>query len=283
MTTYYRRPGRPTHTDIPVIIDVPPASLGLSRAHLMTVRNAATGEMIPAIMAMSLHANANGERGRDVWLVCEQLVDADGNPVKSGGTYKAESECDELFQPAVHTALFRYDVVGFTAGPAVDTAAKLHQAAIDAREADKDCDRTSVRVYIVRLKSIGTRRIAAAMWESRDGFVVFTTMNGARIAGYPYADVVAIDEDEDHTHLVLSRQDLETLRSAVAWDHERTAAAPDVTQYGARLAAVASLLGLQLPAAFAKSFFQQSAVTSSFTGPGSVTNAEWEYPCPPSS
>jgi len=241
-----RRSGDPINNGRSVRLELPHASTNRQPSPMdCALVDAHTGEPLPVIAA-SLHLNTHATMGCGCWLVAELLVDENDEPLTAAVTTAAAAH-PEFFSPAVRTALFRFRVDGFTTGPVVDRAAYWHPGVETAQDGHLDAEAKGLRSLEVHVRSGGTRAVTANHFESQNGFVFFYRYPDAA----PYAMFAAdevLDVQEAPTTgrrlLQVDREQLRTLRSAVAWDLERTATSDRPSEYRQALAAVADLLGL---------------------------------------
>ena len=235
-----RRPGQPIDNGTSVIIDLPHAAERPAHPSLCSLKNAATHEPINGVIGLSLHMDINAPFG-GTWIVTEQLVDEKGAPL-GPGVHPASQAHPEFFQPSVPTALFRYQVAGFTTGEAFDRTTGWHPTVAEQNERGKP--RTNGPAFTVRLRSSGTTRVAAVHFESRDGFVIFYSLQNRAVAAFPVKDVVSVEDAPEGVVLGLADDaHLRTLRSAIAWELQRTEKAPG-SGYREYLAKLAELLGV---------------------------------------
>lgn len=240
-----RRPGHPIDKGISVIIDLPHAADHPAHPARCSLTDAATHEPIHAVIGLSLHMDINSANP-DIWIIAEQIVDEQGEPLRPGTHLPAQSH-PEYFSPALPTALFRYRVAGFTTGPRLDQSTGWHPALAEQTDEQASADAKGMQVFHVGFRTHPKKSVAAYYFDFGDGFVRFYGLGGNQIAAYSAEDVTTIDIESSATVLTLDdATQRRALRSAVAWELERTAQT-EGSGYRHQLARLAGLLAVPRP------------------------------------
>lgn len=251
MLTVNRRPGVPHDIRTAVLIDLPHAADKPALAHLASLVAADTHEPVPNVLGLSLHFDINAQPS--IWAVAEQFVDEQGGPLPIGGDVHPDHH-PEYFGGTLRTALFRYEVAGFTTGPAMNRAAKWHPSLgnIDDEATNEAKHADGIRVFEVSFNDHSKpERVTAGLFSHGDGFVTFFGTPGLpmeQVAAFSVERVACVRTVPDKTVLTLDAEQLRTLRSAVLWDLERIDADPHTSEYRAPLHHLAvEVLGMVLP------------------------------------
>lgn len=262
MFTVNRRPGHPIDRTA-VLVDLPHAAHIAARPWLCSLMTADTHEPITGVLGASMHFDNDPTPGNyELWIVAEQIVDENNNPLPIGTKYGPEYH-HEYFGGTLRTALFRYRVAGFTTGPTLDRAATWHHDVAD-ESTDEVKPATNLTVFEVRFRLGHRERVAAHFFEFRDGFVTFLA-NGSQAASFPATEVVGITNLPEVRAIVVNREQLRVLRSAALWDVERTAPATEPSEYRQQLLdTLAQVLGMMPPADDAPTTEQVTPVSDGY-------------------
>jgi len=248
MLTVNRRPGPPIDQGISVIVDLPHITELPARPHLCSIMRADTHDPIRGVLGVSMHFDTSPSAGNyELWLVAEQLVDANGAPLPVGHRLEPELH-HEYFSQALRTGLFRYRVAGFTAGPLFDRATGLHRdLAPEVGKPNTTGAATNLTVFQVTFKNLFETQVEAHYFEYGEGFVTFYA-DGFRAAAYNAGDVLSVRTIPGKRVFVVNDAQLRVLRSAVLWDTERTAASAEPSEYRqALLDVLVDVLGVMPP------------------------------------